>query len=341
VQVTSDSPSLVAAVQRLATVLTDAGATFHPGLRIVHRGRELSVWADGEDPWLMRIPEATLVPVGGITWSDEPPLRVIEAHGLTPLQRQVLEACVDVMREAGSWEHYRSTHPRGTITDPQAVEIIRSLHPAFSPDRTAAGMIKTRTIRMSLHDHEPASYLMPLLDLVNHHPAAPIYLPEDGFLGIATTQDTPGGECFVSYGSTRDVLGIALAYGYVEESITRANALPGHYPLPGGGTLHLVRASRPDFTSEPGVLTIVGAGFDTTDSTITRRTLIEPIERFLIERGDAPMQARHTARVMARRIAVSDRDRLARARSSLTDVPGTELVQAAVRRQEAVLAAIG
>jgi hypothetical protein len=202
-------------------------------------------------------------------------------------------------------------------------------------------MLKTRTIRMSLHDHEPRSYLMPLLDLVNHHPQAPVYLPEDGFLGIATMQDTPGGECFVSYGSTRDVLGIALAYGYVEESITRANALPGHYPLPGGGTLHLVRASRPDFSSERGVLTIVGAGFDTTDSTITRRTLIEPIEHFLVERGDAPMQARHTARVMTRRITVSDRDRLAQARAALTDVSGTDLVQAAVRRQQELLAAIG
>jgi hypothetical protein len=111
--------------------------------------------------------------------------------------------------------------------------------------------------------------------------------------------------------------------------------------LPGGGTVHLVRASRPDFTSEPGVLTIVGAGFDPTDSTITRRTLIEPIEHFLVETGDAPMQARHTARVMTRRIALSDHDRLAQARSSLTDVTGTDLVQAAIGRQEALLAAIG
>lgn len=340
-QVDSDSPALVNAVQRLVALLTDAGATLHPGLRIVHRGRELSVWADGEDPWLLRIPEATLVPVEGITWSDEPPLRIAQARGLTALQRQVLESCVDVMREAGTWEHYRATHPRATITDPQAVEVIRSLHPAFSPDSSAAGMLKTRTIRMSLHDDEPASYLMPLLDLVNHHPAAPVYLPEDGFLGIATAQDDVGGEAFVSYGSARDVLGIALAYGYVDERITRANALPGEYPLPGGGILRVVRASRPQHSHEADTLTLIGAAFDSTDTRVARVSITEPLERFLLDRGAAPMQARHTARVMNRRIALSDRDRLTRARAVLAGTSGTDLLRESIRRQEAVLATIG
>lgn len=339
-QVTSDSASLAVAVERLAALLTDAGAMFHPGLRIVHRGRELSVWADGDDPWLMRIPDSTLVPVDGITWSDDPPLRVDEAPHLTALQQQALDACVDVMREAGTWEHYRATHPRATISDPRAVDVIRSLHPTFSPDRSAAGMLKTRTIRMALQEDEPASFLMPMLDLVNHHPATPAYLPEDGYLGITTVQDLPGGECFVSYGSTRDVLGIAIAYGYVEESITRANALPREYPLPGGGVLRLVRASRPQHSYEADALTLIGAAFDATDPGVARVSITEPLERFLVDRGAAPMQARHTARVMTRRIAESDRIRLAQARQALSDETGTDVVQTAIRRQETVLAAI-
>lgn len=341
VEILSDSSSLEVATERLVALLTDAGATFHPGLRIVHRGRELSVWAHGEDPWLMRIPDTTLVPVEGITWSDDLPLRVVKADGLTALQQQVLEACVDVMREAGTWEHYRTTHPRATIADPRAIEVIRSLHPAFSPDTSAAGMLKTRTIRMSLHDDEPASYLMPMLDLVNHHPDAPVYLPDDGYLGIATTQDAPSGECFVSYGSTRDVIGIALAYGYLEERITRANALPGEYPLPDGGILRIVRASRPEHSEESGTLTLIGAAFDAIDPSIARMSITEPLERFLVDRGAAPMQARHTARVTTRRIGVSDGNRLAQARAALTGIHGADLVHSALRWQEAVLAAIG
>ncbi len=339
--VASESPAVVDALSHLCDLLEDAGALFPPGLRIVHVDRQLSVWADGEDPWLMRIPESTLVPVDRIVWAPEPPLQVIDAPGLTPLQRAVLDACVDVMREASTWEHYRGTHPRATISDPQAVSILQSLHPAFSPAKDAGSMLKTRTIRMTVHDEDSQSYLMPMLDLVNHHPGSPAYLREDGYLSIATSQASPGGECFVSYGSTRDVLGIALAYGYLEDSITRVNALPGDHPLPGGGTLRLVRASRPEQSREADVITVIGAAFDATDPRVARESITQPVERFLVDRGTAAIQARHTARVVIRRIAASDLARLKRAHDSLRHFAGTELARSAIWRQQELLGAIG
>lgn len=335
VRIETDSAELTRALTRLEDLMVDAGATFHPGLRIVETDGELSAWADGDDPWLMRIPLSTLVPVDDITWSDEPPLRIIAApHSLTPLQVEVLQACTDVMAAAGTWEHFLATHPRATITDPDAIAVIQSLHPAFSPATSAAAMLKTRTIRMSLGGAEPISYLMPMLDLVNHHPAAPAYAHEDGYLSISTWRAADRGECFVSYGSNRDVLGIALAYGYVDRSITRVNALPGEYALTGGGTLRLVRASRPEVTHEPGSLTIIGAAWGTADAGVVRRnTLLEPIERHLRDRGLTPMKARHHARVLEHRIRESDGARMRRAQALLIAHSGTSIVLESLRIQ--------
>lgn len=334
VRIETDSAELTRALTHLVDLMVDQGATFHPGLRVLGVDGQMSAWADGDDPWLMRIPESTLVPVDDITWSDEPPLRIIAApSSLTPLQVEVLQACTDVMAAAGTWEHFLATHPRATITDPDAITVIQSLHPAFSPATSAAAMLKTRTIRMSLDGSEPISYLMPMLDLVNHHPAAPAYARDGGYLSIGTWQSNPGSEYFVSYGSTRDVLGIALAYGYVDANITRANALPGEYVMPGGATLSLVRASHPEFTHEPDVLTVIGAAFDATDPPTQQSTLIEPIERHLRATGMPALEARHQARVLTHRIRSSDERRLSRALETLTDIPGCDLVSRSIRLQ--------
>ncbi len=134
VRIETTSGDLRRALTGLADLMHEAGADFHPGLRIVETDGQLSAWADGDDPWLMRIPHSTLVPVEGVTWADEPPLRVVAIpEHLTPLQVEVLEACTAVMAAAGTWDRFRTTHPRATITDPDAISLIRSLHPPFSP----------------------------------------------------------------------------------------------------------------------------------------------------------------------------------------------------------------
>jgi hypothetical protein len=338
VRIETTSGDLRRALTGLVDLMHEAGADFHPGLRIVETDGQLSAWADGDDPWLMRIPHSTLVPVEGVTWADEPPLRVVATPDhLTPQQVEVLEACTAVMAAAGTWERFCTTHPRATITDADAISLIRSLHPPFSPATSAAAMLRTRTIKLRLNDQQPTSYLMPMLDLVNHHPDAPAY-PHDGdFLCIGTWRAAPNGECFVSYGSTRDALGIALAYGYVETAITRANALPGEYAMPGGASLRLLRASALDFTHEPDVLTIIGAAWDAADPRVEQQTLIEPIERHLQERGAPAMQARHQARVLSRRVLKDDVTRLGGAQQALPGIDGCQLVVRAVTFQRDAL----
>lgn len=340
-RIDTDSTALTRAMLNLVDVMVAAGSTFHPGLRIVGATGQISAWADGDEPWLMRIPMSSLVPIEGVTWSDDPPLHLTGIpDDLTALQVEVLEACTAVMAAAGTWEHFRATHPRATITDPEAIDVIRSLHPAFAPATSAAAMLKTRTIRLSLDGREPTSYLMPMLDLVNHHPDAPAYSHDGDFLCIGTWRAVENGECFVSYGSTRDVLGIALAYGYIDANITRANALPGEYALPGGGTLRLLRASRLTFSSEPDTFTIIGAAWDATDPSVQRHTLLEPIERYLRDRGVPAMQARHQARVLARRIAQADAQRILGALANLERNSGPNIVRAALSCQARILNAL-
>jgi hypothetical protein len=330
----SDSSNLSLALGHLVEVMIQAGAQFHPSLRIVDTGGGLSAWADGDEPCLMSIPKGTLVPVDQITWSEEPPLRLVATPDhLTPLQRSVLEACTDVMATAGTWEYFRATHPRATITDPGAIAIIQSLHPAFVSASSAAAMIKTRTIRLPLDDTGPQSYLMPLLDLVNHHPKAPAYAGDNELLSISTWRSGPEGECFVSYGSTRDVLGIALAYGYLDENITRVTALPGEHSIPSGGTLRLIRTSHPTSTYEHDALTITGAAWDASDPSVQHQTLLAPIERHMRDRGASALQARHQARVLAGRVRASDDLRLRHALAALADLSGCDLVSRAIQLQ--------
>jgi hypothetical protein len=132
---------------------------------------------------------------------------------------------------------------------------------------------------------------------------------------------------------------MALAYGYVDENITRANALPGEYSIPGGGTLRLMRASRPTSTNghahahDQNALTIIGAAWDVSDPAVQRQTLLEPIERHLREGGVAAIQARHQARVLARRISASDDLRLRHALAALADLSGCDLVSRAIQLQ--------
>ena len=61
--------------------------------------------------------------------------------------------------------------------------------------------------------------------------------------------------------------------------------------------------------------------------------LLEPIERHLREGGVAAIQARHQARVLARRIWVSDDLRLRHALAALADLSGCHLVSRAIQLQ--------
>ena len=320
VRVEAESTAVASTLEALFDVLRDAGAEMHPGIRIRHVDGQLDVWADGDEPWLMRIPTSTLVPISGLTWADDPPLRLTSPpQDLTDLQRSVLHACIDVMVAAGTWEHVRATHPRATITDEESIEILRSLHPAFTPSRSADAMLRTRTIRIAIGEDEPSSFLMPMLDFVNHHPDAPAYASSAGWLSIPTWRAQADGQCFVSYGSTRDALGIALAYGYVDEAITRVTALPGTHELPRGHLLHLRRASRHRVEEQPHALIITGAAFDARDPRLHKHTIIDPVTAFLSARGLSALTARHAARVVTRRIADDDAKRLRQAVSDLGD----------------------
>lgn len=319
-RVEAESTAVASTLEVLFDVLRGAGAEMHPGIRIRHADGQLGVWADGDDPWLIRIPTSTLVPISGLTWADDLPLRLTSPpQDLTDLQRSVLHACIDVMVAAGTWEHVRATHPRATITDEESVEILRSLHPAFTPSRSADAMLRTRTIRIAIGEDEPSSFLMPMLDFVNHHPDAPAYASSAGWLSIPTWRAQADGQCLVSYGSTRDALGIALAYGYVDAAITRVIALPGTYELPRGNVLRLKRASRHRIDKDPRELVIEGAAFDARDPRLHAHTLIDPITAFLTARGLSALSAKHAARVVTKRIADEDAKRLSTAATALRD----------------------
>jgi hypothetical protein len=68
--------------------------------------------------------------------------------------------------------------------------------------------------------------LMPLIDMLNHHPQGAPFQVDDSRLSVRVAQPTGDGECFAAYGGRRDVLDLALHYGYLDTATPFAFSAP-------------------------------------------------------------------------------------------------------------------
>lgn len=145
--VDTESTEVHEAVQALFALLLDAGAWVNPHLRIVERAGQISVWSEADDPWLMRIPKHTIVPVADINWPNEPPLRIEGLpSSLSSIQQEVLNACVDVMAAHHTWEHRLTTDLRAAA-ESAAIRVALGLAPEVDG---AFGILAHRMIRASV-----------------------------------------------------------------------------------------------------------------------------------------------------------------------------------------------
>lgn len=75
--------------------------------------------------------------------------------------------------------------------------------------------------------------LMPLIDMLNHHPRGAPYQLDDSRLSVRVAQPTGDGECFAAYGGRRDVLDLALHYGYLDMATPFAFSAPVNVEVEG------------------------------------------------------------------------------------------------------------
>lgn len=75
--------------------------------------------------------------------------------------------------------------------------------------------------------------LMALIDMLNHHPQGAPYQLDDSRLSVRVAQPTGDGECFAAYGGRRDVLDLALHYGYLDTATPFAFSAPVNVEVEG------------------------------------------------------------------------------------------------------------
>lgn len=75
--------------------------------------------------------------------------------------------------------------------------------------------------------------LMPLIDMLNHHPRGAPFQLDDSRLSVRVAQPIGDGECFAAYGGRRDVLDLALHYGYLDMATPFAFSAPVNVEVEG------------------------------------------------------------------------------------------------------------
>lgn len=283
--VDASTPAVRDVLTEMVRIVLAAGGSLHPGLRLLERDGDMTVLcplsaADGEPDKrpLFDVPRELLIPVDGAVWADHrTQLRLIAAPpGLTPLQAEVLDLHIELYNAAGKIPWLVSSHPRAALADqPAMVEAIQGLRPGFGQVWTqpARTFLSTRTFGLSERPEdtpegapqatpeqtfepkatsEPkakTSVIMPLIDLLNHHPRGAGYDVDDRAISTEVVRPTGTEECFATYGGRRDIIDLATQYGFADRSTRFAHCAAVSVPVAGVGVVevrgHRIRPPSP------------------------------------------------------------------------------------------------
>ena len=275
-KVNADIPVLGRLLQVMMDLVMAHGGQVHPGVRLVARDRQLSVHCErsqgDHDLPLFRLPRELLVPVDSIEW--EPcEVRLQASSGmdlLTVLQRQLLTLQIDLYNVSNKLP-WAAKHLPAVALRSRAplVEAIQAIRPGFGQEthETAWTFVQTRVFNL-----EGRRVLMPLMDLLNHHPKGGRFQVDARTMTMDVVQPGDDDECFAAYGGRRDVLDMALHYGYADARTPFACIAPLACVLPELGRLQItsrrVQALHP---LDPPQITYDDAGVTLSHLTGDRR----------------------------------------------------------------------
>lgn len=123
-------------------------------------------------------------------------------------------------------DHASSASPAGWAK--QRVPIGPDATPAMVTDADLAHSTAGRS-----NPPRKTHVLMPLIDMLNHHPRGAPFQLDDSRLSVRVAQPTGDGECFAAYGGRRDVLDLALHYGYLDMATPFAFSAPVNVEVEG------------------------------------------------------------------------------------------------------------
>lgn len=249
---------------RLVRDVTELGAWIHPETRICCQQGELSISAENSVPAkepLISLTEQTLLPVQEFEFvvrDGELRLATLPTH-LSPERRSLLDTMLEIYSLTRKIASHRASSPwlvlakranvlEGLVEGRATAPLVKRLHAGCrdgdNDQLVSISFIKTRTLGFKKSPQTSVPVLMPVIDFINHHPAAPGFQtgPDTrGNRGIGVLKATPiasSTECFVRYG-LYDALDTYLVYGFVEESAPFVRSVPLDIDLDGIGRIEV------------------------------------------------------------------------------------------------------
>ena len=206
-------------------IIREAGGFVAPTTRLIERSGQLSITstADHDSP-MLEIPRECFVRVDRVNWAEQEGRMVIVEvpDEFTDIEIEMLYLQVALHNACGKLEWMQRTHPS---LDPHLpndlVDAVRQLIPSFRNPMMAATDVlwANRCFRIPLAEgHEPERVLIPIVDLLNHHPdGATAEWTGEGF-EVSTSKPFGTHECALDYGMNRNALEMAVVYGFADET---------------------------------------------------------------------------------------------------------------------------
>lgn len=212
--------------------VVDVGGWIHPQVRFVVSDGQTHVECDApEGEPLLRVPTEAFIRVDRVQWSDSADSLEFAGipGGFTSTQVELLVLQTAFHNACGKMPWITRTHPMLADLTDEAVASVRAIQPGFRSHVMTPTEVfwSTRAFRMAVDEAEPSEkVVVPLVDLLDHdHRGATGTWTGDAF-EVAITQPLGTAECRLDYGHDRDVIEMAIVYGFVDEGCPRAHSAP-------------------------------------------------------------------------------------------------------------------
>lgn len=244
-QVRADSAAVASVLGAIRGRLLREGTRLHPGMTLAERHKQLTVYCDASagspGELLFFLPRELLVPIDGARWSPRTDRLELLAPppGLDAVQQELLDLHIELFNACGKLEDWHDRHPRRAVWDHAVVrDAIEAIRPGASdqPPCAAEGFLAERSFGLRPGGSRRVEVLMPLIDLLNHHFLGSPYFVDDTAMTICIAQPHDA-ECFAHYGGRRDVLELALRYGYLDLRTPFAYSAPLDLAVDGIGRI--------------------------------------------------------------------------------------------------------
>ena len=223
----SNNPIVRQCLETIAHTVLENGGEIHPALCINHEAERLWITCpaecDGET--LLHIPNDLFIPVSHLSWTEVNGVLVYsgDTSTLSDAQHTNLDAMVRLYNATDKIEKIAKRFPDSLFRqDTELWAQIQIARPTqtLSEKNLAEQFISTRLSSQNNEDSEESiDSIMPLIDMLDHHPYAPKYGRNEAKDWIIPVQHpVPGSEqCFVRY-QKGDSFANALWHGYFESA---------------------------------------------------------------------------------------------------------------------------